>query len=57
MAPVKRFMGLTVDTFSFNILLVLASIIVLYILLYAQALRRTISYFEKLRFQKKNLTI
>ena len=30
MAPVKRFMGLTVDTFRFNIYLVLISIIVLY---------------------------
>jgi len=57
MAPVKRFMGLTVDTFTCNILLVLASIMVLYILLYAQALRRTISYFEKVRFQQKNVTI
>ncbi len=53
MAPVKRFMGLTVDTFRFNIFLVFASIIVLYIMLYTEALRRIISYFESVRFQKK----
>jgi hypothetical protein len=57
MAPVKRFMGLTVDTFRFNIFLVLTSIIVLYITLYAQALKRTIAFFEKLRFQKKKTRI
>jgi ABC-type multidrug transport system ATPase subunit len=57
MAPVKKFMGLTVDTFSFNIILVLASIIVLYIMLYAQTLKRIISYFESFRLQKKSVTI
>ncbi len=53
MAPVKKFMGLTLDTFRFNIYLVLISIIVLYIMLYTEALRRIISYFDSLSFQKK----
>ncbi|MCK7537463.1 MAG: hypothetical protein MZV63_44160 [Marinilabiliales bacterium] len=53
MAPVKKFMGLTLDTFRFNIYLVLISIIVLYIMLYTEALRRIISYFDSLRFQKR----
>ena len=54
MAPVKRFMGFTVDTFRFNVFVVFASIIVLYILLYTEALRLMISYFESFRFQKKS---
>jgi len=50
---VKRFMGYTIDTYRFNILLVLSSLIVLYIMLYTEALRRIISRIENLRFQKK----
>jgi ABC-type multidrug transport system ATPase subunit/ABC-type multidrug transport system permease subunit len=53
MAPVKRFMGYTIDTYRFNMLLVLSSLIVLYIMLYTEALRRFISRIESLRFQKK----
>jgi hypothetical protein len=53
MAPAKRFMGYTIDTYRFNILLLLFSLIILYIMLYTEALRRIISRIERLRFQKK----
>jgi hypothetical protein len=53
MAPVKRFMGYTIDTYKFNILLLLSSLIIFYIMLYTEALRRFISRVESLRFQKK----
>jgi hypothetical protein len=53
MAPVKKFMGLTVGTFRFNILLVLSSLIVLYILLYHGTLRRLIMFFENTGFEKR----
>lgn len=46
MAPVKRFMGLRVDTYRFNILLVLFSVIVLYMMLYTGTLKRIIMFFE-----------
>ncbi len=48
MAPVKRFLGLKVDTFRFNILLLFASLIVLYILLYAEVLKKVVLFFDKL---------
>jgi len=53
MAPVKRFMGLTIDTFRFNILLVLSTLVLLYIMLYTETLRRFVLYIENLRFEKK----
>jgi ABC-type multidrug transport system ATPase subunit len=53
MAPVKRFRGLKVDTFRFNILLVLSSVIALYIILYTEALRRLVMFFERTRFGKQ----
>jgi hypothetical protein len=53
MAPVKTFMGLKTDTFTFNIMLVLLFTIVLYILLYYEVLKRIISFFESLRLQKE----
>jgi len=53
MAPVKRFMGLRVDTFRFNLILVLSSFIVLYILLYTEALRRLVMSFERTGLGKK----
>ena len=46
MAPVKRFMGLRIDSFRFNILLVLSSVIILYIMLYTEVLKRIIMFFE-----------
>jgi ABC-type multidrug transport system ATPase subunit len=53
MAPVKNFMGLTTDTFTFNIMLVLIFTLVLYILLYFDVLKRIISFFGNLRLQKE----
>jgi ABC-type multidrug transport system ATPase subunit len=53
MAPVKTFMGLKPDTFTFNIMLVLFFTLVLYILLYYKVLKRIISFFESFRFQKE----
>jgi len=53
MAPVKRFMGLRVDTFRFNVILVLSSVIVLYVLLYTEALRRLVMSFERTGLGKK----
>ena len=46
MAPVKNFAGRSVDTYRFNILLVLSSVIALYLVLYTGALRRLILFFE-----------
>lgn len=54
MAPVKKFMGVTFDTFRFNILFVLSSLILLYIMLYTETIRRIVLYFENLRFKKRN---
>jgi hypothetical protein len=54
MAPVKRFMGLRVETFRFNILLVLSSVIILYIMLYTEALRRMIMFFDRTGQKKRN---
>lgn len=56
MAPVKNFFGIRVDTFTFNTILVLFSVIILYGLLYFEVLRRIIRYFENLRFQKRGMT-
>ncbi len=52
MAPVKNFMGLKVDTYTFNIVLVLLFTLVLYALLYFNVLKRIISFFESRRLQK-----
>jgi ABC-type multidrug transport system ATPase subunit len=53
MAPVKKFLGITADTFTFNIILLLLSTAFLYILLYFEILRKLISFLEGLRPQKK----
>ncbi|MCU0459501.1 MAG: ATP-binding cassette domain-containing protein [Bacteroidales bacterium] len=55
MAPVKKFMGLTVDTFRFNILLVLSSVILLYIMLYTEMLKRIITFFSNFSFRKRGV--
>ena len=54
MAPVKRFMGLRIDTFRFNILLLLSSVIILYIMLYTEILRRMIIFFDRTGQKKRN---
>lgn len=56
MAPVKRFLGLRVDTFRFNILLVLSLVIVLYIMLYTELLRRMIMFFESPGRKKRTVS-
>jgi hypothetical protein len=53
MAPVKKFMGYSVDTYRFNIILVLSSTIILYIMLYTEMLRGIIRFFETSLFQKR----
>ncbi|MGB8358058.1 MAG: ATP-binding cassette domain-containing protein [Bacteroidales bacterium] len=53
MAPVKKIIGLKVDTYTFNILLVLLFTVVLYALLYYEVLRRIISFFESRKHQNK----
>ncbi len=53
MAPVKNFMGVKIDTFRFNIMLVLTFVIFLYVLLYTESLRRIIIFFERFRFREK----
>ena len=55
MAPVKRFMGLRVDTFRFNILLVVSMVIVLYVMLYTELLKRIIMSLGTSRRKKRNL--
>lgn len=47
MAPVKRFMGMRIDTYWFNISLVFTSLIVLYIMLYTGVIRKSINQLEK----------
>ncbi len=54
MAPVKRFMGLRIDTFRFNILLVLSTVIILYVMLYTDILKRIIISFEASERKKRN---
>ncbi len=53
MAPVKKIIGLKVETYTFNILLVLLFTVVLYALLYYEVLRRIISFFESRKHQNK----
>ncbi len=51
-APSKYFLGTKVDTFYFNISLVLFSTVILFIILYYELLRRTVDFFENLKFRK-----
>ncbi len=54
-APSKYFFGILTDTFIFNIILVLLSTIILYILLYFELLGRIVSIAENFKFRKKKL--
>ncbi|MGA1978842.1 MAG: ATP-binding cassette domain-containing protein [Bacteroidales bacterium] len=59
-APSKYIFGLKVDTFSFNIILVLLSTIVLYLTLYYELLAKAVRFIEKFRLRKqlfKNMLI
>jgi ABC transport system ATP-binding/permease protein len=51
-APSKIFLGRKIDTYIFNISLVLLSTIILYITLYCELLGRVVRFFEKLKLQK-----
>lgn len=53
MSPVKKFAGLTADTFTFNIILVAASLIILYVLLYYEFLKKVLAFIETLLSQKR----
>jgi ABC transport system ATP-binding/permease protein len=52
-APEKYFLGNLIDTFVFNITLVLLSTIILFITLYFELLARTVRFIENLRFRKR----
>jgi ABC transport system ATP-binding/permease protein len=52
-APSKYFFGLKMDTFLFNIALVLFSTIFLYLALYYELLARVVQFIEKFRFRKR----
>ncbi len=52
-APCKYIFGIKVDTFTFNICLVLLSTIVLYLTLYYELLARLVMFIEKFRLRKR----
>ena len=52
-APLKYIFGIKTDTFIFNILLVLLSTILLYLVLYYDLLGKAVRFFEKLKFRKQ----
>lgn len=51
-SPAKFIFGARIDTFSFNIGLVLLSTVILYLTLYFNILGRIITFFENLKFRK-----
>jgi len=53
-SPSKIIFGIHTDTFTFNIVLVLLSTVILFLILYYELLARVIRFFEKIRFRKKN---
>jgi len=54
-APVKYFFGFKINTFIFNIILVLLSTILLYVALYYELLGKIVSSVENFKFRKKVL--
>ena len=52
-APGKYIFGLKVDTFAFNICLVLLSTIILYLALYYELLAKLVMFVEKFRLRKQ----
>jgi ABC-type multidrug transport system ATPase subunit len=54
-APSKFFFGFKLETFDFNIALVLFSTFLLYVALYYEVLGKSVRFFEKFKFQKKNI--
>lgn len=51
-APSKYFFGILIDTFTFNITLVMLFTIILYLTLYYELLSKAVSFFENLLFRK-----
>ncbi len=51
----KNFMGITVDTFVFNVMVIWFMTLTLFILLYFEALKKTINIGSKINFVKKQL--
>jgi ABC-type multidrug transport system ATPase subunit len=54
-APSKAIFGKIADTFAFNIILVLISTVILYIILYCDLLGRAVRFFENFRLRKFRL--
>lgn len=52
-APSKNFLGARLDTFYFNIILVLISTIPLYLMLYYEVIGKIVNSFEKLRIRRQ----
>jgi ABC-type multidrug transport system ATPase subunit len=52
-APSKYIFGIKTDTFTFNILLVLFSTILLYVALYYELLSKAVTFIEKIRIRKQ----
>jgi ABC-type multidrug transport system ATPase subunit/ABC-type multidrug transport system permease subunit/uncharacterized tellurite resistance protein B-like protein len=55
-APSKNVFGINTDTFTFNILLVLMSTVLLYLALYYDLLARAVRFIEKIRIRKQLFT-
>jgi ABC-type multidrug transport system ATPase subunit len=53
-APSKFIFGMKIDTFTFNIVLVLLSTAVLYLMLYYELLARAVRFIEKIRLRKQH---
>jgi len=56
-APAKYIFGIRAETFSFNIILVLLSTIILYLTLYYEILAKAVRFFEKFKFRKRFINI
>jgi len=52
-APSKNIFGIKTDTFTFNILLILASTVVLYAFLYYELLAKSVKFFENIKLRRK----
>lgn len=51
-APVKRIMGLIIDTFWFNLIVIWLFSVILFVILYYNLLRKVIDYFETIRLNR-----
>lgn len=55
MAPAKAFLGLRINTFTFNISLLFFSVLLLYVLLRLEVLGKLIRFLEKIRYRKSKV--